>query len=811
MIQSGEEDGAPVLVVSALFRKTQENPMDSFGMDRPARCTWTCRILAVVCAAWMFNGTRAAAADPVALRARFVEGDKTYMEVREDTDATIRNTAAGSDAQEMKIRQVSGVFQEVISSSKDVTRLKRTFDRGSLFFSHPAFGELQFDSDAPTEEDNLYLKQMLGPQIGMHTVVALDANNKITSCTGMDAVAKEIDKVAGNANPFWAGNKSSITDEKHQKEFHDLQLLLLPDGKVGVGDTWNRTVEIEKARIRRTLVIELTCSLESIDEESGKKVATIHYESTGGKLTEPEGGGAGGSAKLESCSLSGTAAYDLEDGRLLRREEEAKSKVTLRRPGAAEDSPATVMEEETRLTAAMKSPVDRAREKAENLRQAKARMAKAKKEQAEQMAAAKTKSKAAGAKALDVVGTVMTRNSVQDTMPWPQWGGPHGDFKAIGAKGLADKWPVGGPKQLWSRDLGDGYSALSSDGDRLYTMYRIEEAEKNLHQDVVICMEAKTGKTVWEYKYDAPFTKEMVADYGHGPHASPLIVDDRLFTVGPMAKLHCFDRKSGRVLWYHDLVEELGASPMQRGYGASPFACEDKIILPAGGEEEGHGVVAFDQKDGHIAWKNQSFGATYSTPIMIELGGKDQLVVFSDKGLSGLDPASGDELWMQEHPGGANISTPVAGEDGVVFVSAAYGGGSRAVKLTQADGKTAAKELWYTKKMQIHHGNAIRIGDYVYGSSGSFGPAFFTAINVKTGEFGWKKRGISKATCLYADGKMIILDEDGNLYLTTVTPDYIEIHSKVQLCEKQSWTVPTLVGKTLFVRDRHTVRALDLG
>ena len=784
--------------------------MNGFATDRGTRCSSACWVLAIACGAVVLNGGRAAGADPVELKPKFAVGSKTYMEVRQESDSTIGNPAAPGGAQEMKIRQVTGILQEVVSSTKEGIRLQRTFDRGSVFFSHPAFGNLEYDSDAPSDEENAYLKQMLGPRIGMHVIITLDASNKITSCTGMKVIVKKIDEVAGGANPFWSGSKQTVTDERHEEDFRDLHLLLLPDGKVRVGDTWNRTIEIEKPQLRRTLVFESKCTLERIDEDGGRRVATIRYESTGCTLAEVEDGSPGGSATLESGSLSGTATYDIDRGELLGRDQKVVTKISTRRPGAADDAPAMVIEGISRLVAVTKTPVERARAKADNLRQAEDRIAKAKKAQADRTATAKAKSKAAGATDYDVVGTVMTRNSVQDTMPWPQWGGPHGDFKA-NVKGLANKWPDSGPKQLWSRDLGDGYSGISSDGDRLYTMYRIEDDENDLHQDVVVCLDAKTGKTVWQYKYDAPFGKKMLADYGHGPHSTPLIVDDRLFTVGPMAKLHCFDRQSGSVLWYHDLVEELGAAAMQRGYGASPFAYKDKIILPAGGEGEGHGIVAFNQKDGSIAWKNQSFGATYATPIMIKLDGKDQLVVFSDKGLSGLDPASGDELWKHEHEGSANISTPVAGEDGVVFMSAAYGGGSRGIKLAQEGGKTVAKELWYTKKMQIHHGNAIRIGDYVYGSSGSFGPAFFTAINAKTGEFAWKKRGISKATCLYADGKMIILDEDGTLYLTTVTPDYIEIHSKVQLCKKQAWTVPTLVGKTLFVRDRHTLRALDLG
>jgi len=113
--------------------------------------------------------------------------------------------------------------------------------------------------------------------------------------------------------------------------------------------------------------------------------------------------------------------------------------------------------------------------------------------------------------------------------------------------------------------------------------------------------------------------------------------------------------------------------------------------------------------------------------------------------------------------------------------------------------------------MRVHKDNAIRIGDYIYGSSGDFGPAFFTAVEAKTGTILWQDRSFAKASFLYADGKFIILDEDGNLALATASPAGLKVHSKIGLLKNLAWTVPTLVGTKLFIRDRKTIMALDLG
>lgn len=112
--------------------------------------------------------------------------------------------------------------------------------------------------------------------------------------------------------------------------------------------------------------------------------------------------------------------------------------------------------------------------------------------------------------------------------------------------------------------------------------------------------------------------------------------------------------------------------------------------------------------------------------------------------------------------------------------------------------------------MRIHFGNAIRVGDYVYASSGDFGPAPFTAIDVRTRQVVWRNRSMARATAVLADQRFILLDEDGNLALATPMPAGLTINSKVELLTNNAWTVPTLAGTTLYVRDRKSVMALDL-
>jgi outer membrane protein assembly factor BamB len=141
---------------------------------------------------------------------------------------------------------------------------------------------------------------------------------------------------------------------------------------------------------------------------------------------------------------------------------------------------------------------------------------------------------------------------------WPQWGGPQRDFKSP-ATGLAPNWPATGPRRLWQRDLGEGYSAISAEGGKLFTMYRKDG------QEVAIALDSATGKTLWEYAYDAPFWKEQDMSNGPGPHATPLVMGSYVFTAGVTGKLHCLNKQTGKLVWSRDLFKEFNGTVRPNG------------------------------------------------------------------------------------------------------------------------------------------------------------------------------------------------------------------------------------------------------
>jgi len=179
-----------------------------------------------------------------------------------------------------------------------------------------------------------------------------------------------------------------------------------------------------------------------------------------------------------------------------------------------------------------------------------------------------------------------------------------------------------------------------------------------------------------------------------------------------------------------------------------------------------------------------------------------------------INPATGDLLWQHPHPTQYDlaVSTPIWGADNILVVSSSYEGGTRALHLSQRGGATTVQVLWHNSRIRVHFGSMIRVGDTVYASSGHDGPAPITAFDVKTGRVLWNTgREFAKAQLIFADGKLIVLDQDGVLALTTPSAQGLTVHSRVQLLERFAWTPPTLVGTRLYVRDRKTIVALDLG
>ena len=387
---------------------------------------------------------------------------------------------------------------------------------------------------------------------------------------------------------------------------------------------------------------------------------------------------------------------------------------------------------------------------------------------------------------------------------WTQWGGPHRNFQTE-ATGIKESWAASGPPVVWQRPLGEGYSSPSVEDGVLYTMYG------RPRQEVVLAANAEDGKTLWEYTTPMTFQSDA-PEMGNGPYATPLIVGDRVFTAGVAGRLQCLEKKTGKLLWTQQLWTDHHGSRLMYGYASSPIAFRDMIIVPVGGS--GKAVMAFRQTDGSVAWSQNNYGNVYSSPILIDVSGLEQVALVMDGYVIGVNPHNGDLQWQVPFKADYSIAvaTPVWGPDNLLFVSSEYNAGSKVIELKRNGLQTIATELWSSNRLRLHHGNAMRIGDAIYFSSGGKGSqAILSAVDARSGRIHWQERSIEKATFVWADQKLITLDQDSNLMIAHPSPQGFKIAAKAPLLTHLSWTPPVLVGTRLFIRDRKTLMAVDLG
>jgi outer membrane protein assembly factor BamB len=431
---------------------------------------------------------------------------------------------------------------------------------------------------------------------------------------------------------------------------------------------------------------------------------------------------------------------------------------------------------------------------------------------------------------LDIWVVDIGKARTQTGTAWIQWGGPSRNFM-VETTGLADTWPPEGPKRLWHRRLGDGYSSIVYDDGVLYTVYRKRNTDPN---EYVIALDATTGRDIWQHRIRSP-VHGNVGEWTFGPNATPLVVGEHVYATGVHAELHCLNKKTGARVWDRDLGGTAQAPiPDNYGFSCSPLAYKHTIIIPAdrsavvastgtsrggaaggGRESEETGtrqvLAALDPLTGDTVWTGGDFTVGHSSPVLIEFAGDRYVVMFVMDGIFGFDPDSGEVRWhhpLAQEMGSDAISTPVwDGENLLYCASQNRNAGGRVVKLTKKDNRVTTEELWFSSKKHFGNVAPIRIGEYLFGAAGQA----LLGVHMESGRRVWAKRGFQGGTVVHADGKLVVLDLNGKLGLLTVTPEGATVHSTCQVAERVSLTPPTLVGTTLYVRDRKHIMAFDLG
>jgi outer membrane protein assembly factor BamB len=381
---------------------------------------------------------------------------------------------------------------------------------------------------------------------------------------------------------------------------------------------------------------------------------------------------------------------------------------------------------------------------------------------------------------------------------WPGFRGPNRDGRLTGVR-IATDWSSNPPKKLWQHLIGPGWSSFAVAGDRVYTQ---EQRDKN---EAVVCYDANTGAEVWSHLDSARFS-EAVA--GPGPRSTPTFHEGKLYALGAAGNLNCLDPVTGKLKWARNIVADSGAAIPMWGFSSSPLVAQDVVTVFAGGPD-GKSVLGYHASSGEPAWSAGEGNKSYSSPQLANLYGVDQVVIATNKGLTGFEPADGKILWQHDWflEQAARVAQPTLIGDSDLLVGTAMVG-ARRVHVDHDGDSWTEKQIWETKSIKPYYNDLVVYNDHLYGFDG----LFFTCVNLETGESKWRARGYGNGQCLLlADqGLLLIVSEKGEVALVEATPERHKEIARFKAIDGKTWNHPVVAHGKLFVRNGEQVACFHL-
>lgn len=394
---------------------------------------------------------------------------------------------------------------------------------------------------------------------------------------------------------------------------------------------------------------------------------------------------------------------------------------------------------------------------------------------------------------------------------WPQWRGPQRNGISR-ETGLLQEWPKDGPKLAWQlKDIGSGYAAPAVAGGRIFVL-----GNEGLEDEFVQALAVADGKRLWRTRLGKVGNPNQQPKFP-AARSTPTVDGDWVYALGSDGDLACLEAATGKVRWQKSLRADFGGKPGTWAYAESPLVDGDTLLCAPGGAEAT--LVALNKRTGDVRWKCAVPGgseAAYASAIVVEAGGVKQYVQMLQKGLVGVEAATGKLLWRHAQTVSkfnANIPSPVAGETGIYSAGAGTGGGLVKLKAA-AGGGVEAEPVYFSPKLPTAIGGAIKLGDALYGTTAQS----LLCVEFATGNVKWEERALGAAALCYADGRFYLHAESGEVALVEATPaGYREKGrftppdppARVAAMEK-AWAYPVVANGRLYIRDHDRLWCYDV-
>ena len=386
---------------------------------------------------------------------------------------------------------------------------------------------------------------------------------------------------------------------------------------------------------------------------------------------------------------------------------------------------------------------------------------------------------------------------------WPQWRGPNRDG-STGDLFVPQTWPKT-LKEEWRVTVGVGHSSPLLANGKIYLHTRQGEEE------VVLCLDAQTGKQLWKSSYRAPYEMHPAArDHGKGPKSTPVVSNGKVFTLGIGGVLSCFDARSGKLLWRREFSGQYPNTSPLYGTAMSPVVDGGLCIAHVGGHDKG-ALTAFDVGTGAVKWTYDGDGPAYSSPIVVTLAGERQVVTFTQKDFVGIAAATGKLLWKvpAKTSYDTNSVTAIAYKDMLIFSREDQG--VTAIRVVREGAGMVAREVWRNSENELYMNSPVLQGNLLFGLSVRKKGQFF-CIDADTGKTLWQSPGRmgENAAILNAGKVLLLLTNDANLIvLPPSAKEYAPI-VQYQVASSPTWAHPAVTGNRILIKDETTLASLSI-
>lgn len=396
---------------------------------------------------------------------------------------------------------------------------------------------------------------------------------------------------------------------------------------------------------------------------------------------------------------------------------------------------------------------------------------------------------------------------------WPQWRGPHRDG-VWRETGVVDTIPKSGLPVRWRARLLNGWSGPAVAGGRVFVTDHNYKSDPEVER--VVCFDEQTGKRLWLHEYPCRYGN---MEYGNGPRATPTVHEGRVYTLGTMGHVRCLDADTGAVVWKKDPVLDLNIAKPRYGVSAAPLIEGEVVIISAGVKPNGT-AIALDRKSGDERWRALEDRPAYSSPIILEKGGKRQAILWTGDNVNSLDPATGELLWQIPFkavfdPAQAT-ATPVVHNDKMLCL-AAWNRGSMMLHLDEE--MPGARVFWRTRSNPTASTGTpvFQHEQYIYAIVGD---GSLCCLDAATGDEIWQTREATSAQFgmahLVTNGdRCFLLNQQGHLIAASLTPEGYREFGRMPLIEPTAgyraagpvcWAHPAFANQHVFARnDRELV------